>query len=216
MRAMDWTRTPLGPPEHWPISLKTAVGIMLSSRYAMFVWWGRHLSNLYNDAYRPFLGKKHPDALGQSARDVWAEIWDLIGPRTEAVLERAESTFDEALLLVMDRFGYPEETYFTFSYSPLRNDSGEVGGIFAAVTDETSRVIGERRLRLLREVAAARPKRIHPSKCARLPPNASSPNARDLPFALLYLTEPGEKTARLVGASGHGAGRARGRIMRSN
>ena len=95
------------------------------------------MSNLYNDAYRPFLGKKHPNALGESAWDVWTEIWGLIGPRTEAVLERAKSTFDEALLLVMDRFGYQEETYFTFSYSPLRNDRGEVGGIFAAVTDET-------------------------------------------------------------------------------
>ena len=69
MRAMDWTRTPLGPPEYWPISLKTAVGIMMSSRYAMFVWWGRHLSNLYNDAYRPLLGKKHPNALGQHSGD---------------------------------------------------------------------------------------------------------------------------------------------------
>ncbi|MGC2203301.1 MAG: GAF domain-containing protein, partial [Stellaceae bacterium] len=202
MRVTDWARTPLGPPQSWPISLKTAVGIMMSSRYAMFVWWGRHLSNLYNDAYRPFLGKKHPNALGQSARDVWTEIWGLIGPRTEAVLERAESTFDEALLLVMDRFGYQEETYFTFSYSPLRNDRGEVGGIFAAVTDETSRVIGERRLRLLREVAAA-PSQAHtPEQVCAVAAECISPNARDLPFALLYLTEPGGKTARLAAQVG--------------
>jgi PAS domain S-box-containing protein len=175
---------------------------MMSSRYAMFVWWGRHLSNLYNDAYRPFLGKKHPNALGRSAREVWAEIWDLIGPRTEAVLERGESTFDEALLLVMDRFGYQEETYFTFSYSPLRNDRGEVGGIFAAVTDETSRVIGERRLRLLREVAAASPQTHTPEQVCAVAAECISPNARDLPFALLYLTEPGGKTARLAAQVG--------------
>jgi GAF domain-containing protein len=202
MRVTDWARTPLGPPESWPISLKTAVGMMLSSRYAMFVWWGHHLGNLYNDAYRPFLGKKHPNALGQSAREVWEEIWDLIGPRTEAVLERAESTFDEALLLVMDRFGYPEETYFTFSYSPLRNDRGDVGGIFAAVTDETSRVIGERRLRLLREVAAASSQMHTPEQVCTVAAECIAPNARDLPFALLYLTEPGGKTARLAAQVG--------------
>ena len=88
IRRTTWTDTPLGSPENWPISLKTAVGIMLSSRYAMFVWWGRELVNLYNDAYRPFLGAKHPSALGRSAKDVWAEIWELIGPRTDAVLTR--------------------------------------------------------------------------------------------------------------------------------
>lgn len=202
MRVTDWARTPLGAPDRWPISLRTAVGIMLSSRYAMFVWWGRHLANLYNDAYRPFLGEKHPNALGQSARDVWKEIWDLIGPRTEAVLERAESTFDEALLLVMDRFGYPEETYFTFSYSPLRNDRGEVEGIFAAVTDETLRVIGERRLRLLREVAAASSPTHTPEQVCAAAAECISQNARDLPFALLYLTEPGAKTAHLAARVG--------------
>jgi hypothetical protein len=198
MRVTDWTRTPLGAPQSWPISLRTAVGIMLSSRYPMFVWWGRHLTNLYNDAYRPFLGEKHPNALGQSAQDVWGEIWDLIGLRTEAVLERAESTFDEALLLVMDRFGYPEETYFTFSYSPLRDDCGQVGGIFAAVTDETSRVIGERRLRLLREVAAASSQTHTPEQVCAVAAEGISQNSRDLPFALFYLTETGGKTARLT------------------
>src|SRR5512146_2813098 len=121
MRGMDWSKTPIGPVTQWPQSLKTAVRIILTSRYAMFVWWGRELINLYNDAYRPFLGKKHPDALGQSARDVWGESWELIGPRTDAVLQRGESTFDEALLLIMERFGYREETYFTFSYSPIRD-----------------------------------------------------------------------------------------------
>jgi signal transduction histidine kinase len=202
MRATDWTRTPLGPAKSWPISLRTAVGIMLSSRYAMFVWWGRELANLYNDAYRPFLGKKHPGALGQSARDVWGEIWDLIGPRTEAVLRRAESTFDEALLLVMDRFGYPEETYFTFSYSPLHDDRGAVGGIFAVVTDETLRVIRERRLRLLRETAAAASEKHAPEEVCGVAAKCISSNARDLPFAVLYLMDPGGDSARLAAQAG--------------
>jgi PAS domain S-box-containing protein len=202
MRATDWSHTPIGPVERWPQSLRTAVGIMLSSRYAMFVWWGRPLINLYNDAYRPFLGKKHPSALGQSAREVWAEIWDLIGPRTEAVLERGESTFDETLLLVMERYGYPEETYFTFSYSPIRDDRGEIGGIFCAVTDETSRVIGERRLKLLREVAATASETHTPEQVCAAAAVCMSRNAHDLPFAMLYLSEGDGRGARLAARVG--------------
>ncbi|HZS84205.1 MAG TPA: ATP-binding protein [Stellaceae bacterium] len=202
IRAKDWSRTRLGPPETWPQSLQTAVGIMLNSRYAMFVWWGRHLINLYNDAYRPFLGTKHPDALGKSAREVWSEIWDLIGPRTETVLDRGESTFDKALLLVMERFGYPEETYFTFSYSPIRTDRGKIGGLFCAVTDETSRVIGERRLRLLREVAADASENLTPGQVCEAVVRCISRSARDLPFAAIYLTEPGGKLARLTAQVG--------------
>lgn len=94
MRSRDWSTTPLGLPEAWPQSLKAAVELMLNSRFIMFIWWGRARTNLYNDAYRPFLGGKHPDALGQSARDVWAEIWDLIGPvpRLFSTAERRHST----------------------------------------------------------------------------------------------------------------------------
>ncbi|HUI14062.1 MAG TPA: ATP-binding protein [Xanthobacteraceae bacterium] len=202
MRAMDWSRTAIGPVALWPQSLRTAVGIMLSSRYAMFVWWGRELTNLYNDAYRPFLGTKHPRSLGQSARDVWAEIWRLIGPRTQAVLDRGESTFDEALLLIMERFGYPEETYFTFSYSPIRDDGGEVGGLFCAVTDETQRVIGERRLRLLREVASTASDTHTPEQVCAAAAECITRSPRDLPIVLLYLTEPQGTTARLVAQAG--------------
>jgi PAS domain-containing protein len=154
IRGRDWSNTALGAFETWPHSLRTAVDILLRSRYAMFVWWGRELINLYNDAYRPFLGHKHPDALGRSARNVWPEIWDFVGPRAEAVLEHGESTFDEAMLLIMERQGYPEATYFTFSYSPIHDDRGAIGGIFGVVTDETSRIVSERRLRLLSEVSA--------------------------------------------------------------
>jgi PAS domain S-box-containing protein len=202
IRAHNWTSTPLGAPETWPQSLRTAVGIMLSSRYAMFVWWGHELVNLYNDAYRPFLGKKHPNALGQSAREVWAEIWDLIGPRTDSVLRRGESTFDEALLLLMERFGYREETYFTFSYSPIRDDQGGIGGLFCAVTDETRRVIGDRRLRLLGEVAARSSARHTPEQVCASASACFTANAHDLPFALVYLTESDGRSVRLAGEAG--------------
>ena len=204
MRRLDWRKTGLGPIETWPQSLRTAVGIMLSSRYAMFVWWGRTLINLYNDAYRPFLGKKHPEALGQSARVVWSEIWDQIGPRTAAVLERGESTFDQALLLPMDRHGYLEETYFTFSYSPIRADDGGIGGIFCAVTEETFRVIDERRLKLLRDVGAAIAETHLPAEVCAAAAARMARERRDLPFALLYLSDDDGRFARLVAQVGDG------------
>ena len=125
MRARDWTGTPLGPPETWPQSLRTVIRILLTSRYQMWMGWGPELSFFYNDAYRPTLGVKHHRALGAPASEVWKEIWPDIGPRIEHVLRTGEATWDEALLLLLERSGYPEETYHTFSYSPLSDDSGE-------------------------------------------------------------------------------------------
>lgn len=204
MRAYDWSQTPVGPVSQWPQSLITAVRIILTSRYAMFVWWGRELVNLYNDPYRAFLGVKHPAALGESARDVWSEIWDQIGPRTDAVLLRGESTFDQALLLLMERHGYLEETYFTFSYSPLPGDEGNIGGLFCAVTEETEQVIGERRLRLLREIAAATGDARTPLQVCHSAAQCLSHARRDLPFSLLYLLRPDGKGLQRVGAAGIG------------
>src|SRR4028118_1432561 len=154
MREADWSRSPLGPVERWPRSLKTAVRIMLTSRQPMFVWWGTELINLYNDAYKAIVGGKHPEALGQPASHVWREVWDQVGPRAESTLLRNEATYDESLLLIMERHGYAEETYYTFSYSPIPSDDGGTGGIFCANTDDTQRIIGERQLALLRELAA--------------------------------------------------------------
>ncbi len=132
MRALDWSKTPLGPITDWPHSLKTAVHIMLSSRYPMFVWWGRKLINLYNDAYMPIPGKRHPDALGRPAAEVWSDIWYTVGPQAEAVLSEGRATWSEELLLVMERNQFLEETYFTYSYSPIPDDEGGVGGVFCA------------------------------------------------------------------------------------
>ena len=204
MRCFDWSRTPMGPAIGWPQSLKTAVRIILTSRYAMFVWWGRELVNLYNDPYRAFLGTKHPDALGKSAREVWAEIWEQIGPRTDAVLVRGESTFDEALLLLMERHGYMEETYFTFSYSPLPDDHGEICGLFCAVTEETEQVIGQRRLALLREIAAATAEGRNSDQVYQAAARClSQPHAlRDLPFSLIFALQADGKSLIKVAAAG--------------
>src|SRR5215472_4256952 len=160
---------------------------------------------MYNGPYRTILGIKHPAALGKSAREVWAEIWDQIGPRADAVILRGESTYDEALLLLVERHGYLEETYFTFSYSPLPDDQGHVGGLFCAVTEETQRVIGERRLRLLREIAAAMAESRTPSQVCESASQCLSNAGRDLPFALIYLLDANGKTLIKTAETGFAA-----------
>ena len=152
MRAYDWASTPLGPPEGWPQTLRTCLRIMLASRQPMWVWWGPELINFYNDAYLPIIGGKHPGALGSPAREVWHEIWDQIRERIAGAMA-GESTYSEAEMLVLRRNGYPEETYYTFSFSPVPEEDGRIGGIVCANTDDTDRVVGARRLALLRELA---------------------------------------------------------------
>src|SRR6476469_2192593 len=108
----DWSATPLGPPQQWPQALRIAVRICLSSRFPMFVWWGPSLINIYNDAYIPVLGKKHPQAFGGSAPEVWYEIWDALSSDVEAVMVRGEATWNDRVLLVMERYGFREDTWF--------------------------------------------------------------------------------------------------------
>jgi signal transduction histidine kinase len=147
VRAFDWSQTPLGPMSGWPEALRVAVDICLSSRFPMFVWWGPQLINIYNDAYVPMLGKRHPTALGRPARGSWDDIWDVVGPQAQAVMQRGEATWNERVLLVMERKGFWENTYFTWSYSPIRDESGNIGGLFCAVTEETERIRAEEALR---------------------------------------------------------------------
>lgn len=129
LAAVDWTVTALGAPQDWPQSLRTAVSILLASRFPMWMAWGPELTFFCNAAYRrDTLGSKYPWALGRPARKVWAEIWDEIAPRIDTVLTTGRATWDEALLLFVQRSGYPEESYHTFSYSPLRSDDGTVAG----------------------------------------------------------------------------------------
>ena len=153
MRGKDWASTELGEAARWPQSLRTSVSICLNSRMPVLVWWGPQLVMLYNDAYRHLIGGKHPAALGQPGRECWPEIWHVIGPMLDAVLSRGESTFSEDLMLPLERKGFPEECYFTFSYSPIREEAGEVGGVFCSVVETTSQVLAARRTRTLRRLA---------------------------------------------------------------
>jgi PAS domain S-box-containing protein len=202
MRAFDWGQTPLGPVETWPQSLKTAVRIMLTSRQPIWLGWGRELIKLYNDPYKAIVGGKHPAALGQPASVVWREIWDEIEPMLHTAMGGVEGTYVEAQLLIMERNGYPEETYYTFSYSPIPNDEGGAGGIICANTDDTERVIGERQLALLRELAArTADARTFAAACAQSA-EALATNLHDLPFALIVLAEPEQRRFVLAGTSG--------------
>jgi hypothetical protein len=130
MRAYDWATSPLGPVSSWPQSLRTAMSICLNSRSAILLWWGPDLVMLYNDAYSTVIGDKHPDALGQRGRDCWPEIWSIIEPMLEGVLNTGQATWANDLQLLLRRHGYIEECYFTFSYSPIQDESGSVGGVF--------------------------------------------------------------------------------------
>ena len=149
IRNFNWSQTSLGDPKNWQNSLKTCVRIMLTSPQPMFVWWGKELINIYNDAYRFVLGEKHPNALGTPGNIVWKEIWKEVGARAEIVFNKNEGTFDDALLLIMNRHGCDEETYFKFSYNPIPGDNGGTVGLFCVCTEETERIINERSLKTL-------------------------------------------------------------------
>ncbi|MBL8771198.1 MAG: PAS domain-containing protein [Phenylobacterium sp.] len=154
MRERDWSASPLGPPDTWPQSLRSVVGLLLGSKFPMFVAWGPELGFLYNDAYAEILGKKHPAALGARFHDIWAEIWPDIWPLIEAAMD-GRASFRADLPLLMNRQGYDEQTWFTFSYSPVRDERGETAGMFCACMETTERVRGERRQAFLFELDEA-------------------------------------------------------------
>jgi PAS domain S-box-containing protein len=190
IRAFDWAKTPLGAPERWPQSLRTVVRIMLDSRYAMWMLWGPELTFFCNDAYLPTVGIKRNWVLGARSDRVWAEIWRDISPRIERVLATGEATWDEGLLLFLERSGYPEETYHTFSYSPVYNDDGRVAGMLCVITEDTERQLSERRITLLgalgTELAGAQTER---DVFAALGQHLGD-GVADVPCALVYLDDP--------------------------
>lgn len=201
MRAHDWSTTSLGPPDLWPTGLKVALRLLLTSKFEMWLGWGPEIAFLYNDAYVPTLGEKHPNSLGAPAAKLWAEIWPVVGPKIESVYRSGASTWDQALLLLLNRRGLPEETYHTFSYSPLFGDGGKVEGVFCAVSEETERVISERRLETLGRLAtglAVADTRKGVLQCVE---TALDANRLDLPFTLTYLFD-GDGAAHLASASG--------------
>ena len=202
MAERDWGSTAVGNPETWPAALRNMVRIVLTSRFSMWAAWGPELTTFYNDAYwRDTLQAKHPWALGRPAAEMWAEIWDDIGPRIRSVLETGVATWDEDLLLFLERSGYPEETYHTFSYSPLDGESGRPEGMLCVVTETTARVVGERRMETLRDLAAAVAATRTESDVLAAVETELGRNLADLPFGLVYLLDA-DGGARLAACSG--------------
>ena len=190
IRAFDWERTPLGPIESWPQSLKTASGLMLNSQHPIWIGWGPEATFLYNDAYVDVLSlAKHPWALGKPVAEVWAEIWDICGPLADKVFQKGEASYINDVRLFMNRGDFLEETYYSFSYSPIRDESGNVGGLFCPSTEVSSKVLHARRLKVLSELAAeSLARKSTAGACASAA--AIIATARDdIPFALLYLID---------------------------
>ncbi len=202
MRSFDWSNSLLGPVEDWPQSLRTSVSICLNSRFAILIWWGPDLVMLYNDAYRQIIGAKHPAALGHPGRDCYPEIWHIIQPMLEGVIERGEATWSNDLLLMLERSGYPEECYFTFSYSPIRDESGGIGGVFTPVADTTERVINERRTRTLRDLAARASSARDMDRASKAIAATLLENAQSIPFASVYFFDETRASAGLAATAG--------------
>ncbi len=153
-RAFPWDTTPIGPPENWPQSLKTTVRLLLTSRHPMFIWWGPDLIQFYNDAYRLTMGpERHPSALGQRGRECWEEIWEIIGPQIELVMEGKGATWHEDEYVPVTRFGKRQDVWWTYGYSPIDDGAGGVGGVLVVCNDVTVQHQATERLRGLFEQA---------------------------------------------------------------
>ncbi len=186
MRTFDWSKTPLGNPEQWEQSLKTCVRIMLTSSQPIWIGWGNELIKLYNDPYKAIVGGKHPEALGQPASVVWREIWKDIEPMLRQVMEKNEGTYAERQLLIMERNGYPEETYYTFSYTPVPGDKGGTSGMLCANTDDTSLVLSERQLATLTDLGKHLLNATNDAEVYQKAMEVFEDQRKDFPFAVLY------------------------------
>jgi len=202
MRSTCWSETRLGPVENWPQSLKTMLGVVLGSRFPMLLWWGPDLLHLYNDAYRPILRDKHPASLAAPAAEVWAEVWKVAGPMAKGVQAGGPATWTEDLQLFIKSGDMAEETYFTFSYSPVPGDDGRVGGVLNTVQETTVKVQSEREIRMLHDLAAGATKAKSEDEAYRIAAEILSSNDLDLPFTLLYRVNETADQARLVALSG--------------
>ena len=195
MRTFDWASTKVGSVETWPQSLKSTVKTLLASRYPMVLIWGSHLIQFYNDAYSKLIGDKHPAALGIDIRITLAEAWDTLGPMIDEVMTTGVANWVEAQMLVLERSGYREESYFSLSHAPAEDDSGQIVGMFAVCSEVTQQVLGDRRLRLLRDLASkAGETRSVETTCHDIAA-AIAEHPLDVPFALIYQRLPDGKIA---------------------
>ncbi|MBD2773940.1 response regulator [Iningainema sp. BLCCT55] len=197
IRTFDWATTPVGKVEGWSYSLRTAISICLESAFPMLICWGTELVQFYNDAYIPILGIKHPQALGQRFRDCWSEVWETLEPIFTSVRETGKAVKSEDTRFIIRRYGYDEETYFSVSYSAIRNEVGQIGGVLCTVSETTQKVLGDRRLRTLRELAVNTTEARTLQAAGQVAINTLTSNRADIPFALLYLLNSQQIAQRL-------------------
>jgi PAS domain S-box-containing protein len=204
MRSIDWPRTPLGPVETWSEALRAIVSMMLANRFPMLLWWGPDYVQLYNDAYVPIPGAKHPRSMGQRGRECWPEIWHILEPLVDTPFHGGPATWMEDILLEINRHGFLEETHFTIAYSPVPDEAAPrgIGGVLATVHEITEKVVGERRIAALRDLGARAAEAKTAEEACAIAGETLANHAKDIPFALLYLIDGDGKRARLACAAG--------------
>ena len=205
IRAFDWSKTPLGSAEKWSPSLRTTINICLASDLPICVIWGPELVQIYNDAYRVICGSKHPQSLGQNFAECWREAWPVIGEAHDSA-RAGDRAFLENQHIFLERHGYNEETFFTFSFSPIREEEGPVEGLFHPVIETTANMLAERRTRMLRDLAARTANAKTIEEACTLAGETIGGYDLDVPFSLLYLFDEGGKSAQLSSATGLRAG----------
>jgi signal transduction histidine kinase len=203
---LDWAATPVGPAESWPQSLRATIKTLLGSRYPMILLWGAELIQIYNEAYIGLIGDKHPGALGRSIRETQAESWEVIGPMIHEVMSTGVPNWVPAQRLPLERAGYREESYFSLSYSAVEDDEGRIAGMLCVCSEVTQQVLGERRTRLLRDLALKSGEARSVEKTCRDIAATMAAHSLDVPFALLYLRERDGKTLALLAAVGQEGG----------
>src|SRR5262249_32761165 len=185
-------------------ALRMMVRFLLANRFPLLLWWGSKYCQLYNDAYRPVLGTKHPHSMGQPVNECWSEIWHIIGSLIDTPYEGGPSTWMEDISLEINRYGYMEETHFTIAYSPVPDETAprQIGGVLATVHDITAKIVGERRVLLLRDLGARAGESKSAEEACAIAASVIAHYPKDVPFALLYLLENDGKQARLAGTAG--------------
>jgi signal transduction histidine kinase/ActR/RegA family two-component response regulator len=201
MAAFDWSSTPVGPVESWPASLRFAVRTVLVSKFPMVLTWGPEYLQFYNDAYAPLIGAKHP-AIGEDIRQTLAEGWNALGPPIEHAMTTLEASWLPGLLLLLERSGYREETYFTVSHAPAFDDAGRVAGMHAVCTEVTGELLAARRQQLLHDLSTAGGRLEGEQQTVTAMCGALAGHPLDVPFAAVYLSVPGDGQFRRAATVG--------------
>ncbi|WP_295771761.1 ATP-binding protein [uncultured Mucilaginibacter sp.] len=201
IRSMDWSKTALGPVESWPQSLKTSVSLCLSSTFPILIAWGPETIQIYNDSYRPICGAKHPESMGQNFRICWETALPVVGDAFSRG-EQGEGTYINDQRMFLDRYGYLEESWMTFSFAPIRDESGGVGGIFHPITETTVKMLSGRRTQTLKELGAALGKAKNMQDVNAITSDKETDYQLDIPFLMVYQLDHSTNTARLTSAAG--------------